>query len=64
MAAWLRHAIESAGYHEHLAGGCDGHPEHLAQFYNAVYGDTGHSHRRQLQRQPSRRLISDCVEDM
>ena len=40
MAAWLRHAIESAGYHEHLAGGCDGHPEHLAQFYNAVYGDT------------------------
>ena len=40
MAAWLRHAIESAGYHEHLASGCDGYPEHLAQFYNAVYGDT------------------------
>ena len=43
MAAWLRHAIESAGWDRVAAtmAGCnDGYYEHLAQFYNAVYGDT------------------------
>ena len=38
MAAWLRHAIESAGWDWDSCN--DGYYEHLAQFYNDVYGDT------------------------
>ena len=43
MAAWLRHAIESAGWDRVVAEHSnrnDGYYEHLAQFYNDLYGDT------------------------
>ena len=43
MAAWLRHAIESAGWDRVAAEHSnrnDGYYEHLAQFYNDLYGDT------------------------